>query len=60
MDSMRVSEAPDPGSIPGEATHSKGLSAIAESPFEFYIFLKDHYSFNTTFFTLSFPFTTLK
>jgi hypothetical protein len=22
MDSIRVSEAPDPGSIPGEATHS--------------------------------------
>ena len=29
MDSIRVSEAPDPGSIPGEATFKKELKRLA-------------------------------
>ncbi len=38
MDSIRVSEAPDPGSIPGEATDDKlkHLTAAAFKCFSFY------------------------
>ena len=33
MDSIRVSEAPDPGSIPGEATKADNLGHSNECPF---------------------------
>ena len=36
MDSIRVSEAPDPGSIPGEATSKRLYSNM--QPFYFYFF----------------------
>ena len=38
MDSIRVSEAPDPGSIPGEATNCRGCAERERChPFSFFL-----------------------
>ena len=39
MDSIRASEAPDPGSIPGEATYKKHQTLLANVEGLFYAFL---------------------